>query len=127
MILEGGIENIGELPADLFRAGAGRQIELNENCLPIASILSDHGRLAARTGMGALMGSKNLKALAVRGSAGAQQLPLARPEEYRKLRVASNKALLEQNMIGDDEVGDEIAAGRHMRPRVCPRLGGRRS
>ena len=69
-----------------------------ENCLPIASILSDHGRLAARTGMGALMGSKNLKALAVRGSAGAQSLPLARPQEYRQMRVASNKALLEQNI-----------------------------
>ena len=69
-----------------------------ENCLPVASILSDHGRLAARTGMGALMGSKNLKALAVRGSAGAQSLPLVRPEEYRRLRVTSNKALLEQNM-----------------------------
>ncbi|MDR3573443.1 MAG: aldehyde ferredoxin oxidoreductase family protein [Anaerolineaceae bacterium] len=69
-----------------------------ENCLPIASILSDHGRLAARTGMGALMGSKNLKALAVRGSTGAQSLPLARPDEYRRLRVESNKALIEQNM-----------------------------
>ncbi|MCX7975786.1 MAG: aldehyde ferredoxin oxidoreductase family protein [Bellilinea sp.] len=66
-----------------------------ENLVPFAGILSDHGRLAARTGMGALMGSKKLKAVAVRGT---QRLVMGRDEEYRKLRVASNKRLLEQNM-----------------------------
>jgi aldehyde:ferredoxin oxidoreductase len=66
-----------------------------ENLVPFAGILSDHGRLAARTGMGTLMGSKNLKALAVRGT---QPIPLARPEIYKKLRLESNKNLLEQNM-----------------------------
>ncbi|WP_299030222.1 aldehyde ferredoxin oxidoreductase family protein [uncultured Thermanaerothrix sp.] len=66
-----------------------------ENEVPMAGILADHGRLAARTGLGALMGSKNLKALVVRGTG---QIPLARPEEYRKLRVAANKNLLDQNL-----------------------------
>ncbi|MFN7034742.1 MAG: aldehyde ferredoxin oxidoreductase family protein [Bellilinea sp.] len=66
-----------------------------ENLVPFAGILSDHGRLAARTGMGALMGSKRLKAVAVRGT---HRLTLGRAEEYRKLRVASNKRLLDQNM-----------------------------
>lgn len=66
-----------------------------ENLVPFVGILSDHGRLAARTGMGALMGSKKLKAVAVRGT---QRLVMGRDEEYRKLRVASNKRLLEQNM-----------------------------
>ena len=66
-----------------------------ENLVPFAGILSDHGRLAARTGMGALMGSKKLKAVAVRGT---QRLVMGRDEEYRKLRVAVNKKLLEQNM-----------------------------
>jgi len=66
-----------------------------ENLLRFSGIVSDHGRLAARTGMGALMGSKNLKAVAVRGNG---RIPLAQPERYRELRVASNKKLLQQNM-----------------------------
>jgi len=34
----------------------------------ISSIISDNGRVAARSGVGAVMGSKNLKAVAVRGT-----------------------------------------------------------
>jgi aldehyde:ferredoxin oxidoreductase len=66
-----------------------------ENGVSFAGILSDHGRLAARTGLGTLMGSKHLKAIAVRGSGKPW---LARPEAYKKLRVESNKRLLQQNM-----------------------------
>jgi aldehyde:ferredoxin oxidoreductase len=33
--------------------------------IPFALIMTDHGRVAGRTGMGAVMGSKNLKAIAV--------------------------------------------------------------
>jgi len=66
-----------------------------ENQVPYALILSDHGRVAGRTGMGAVMGSKNLKAVAVRGTG---KLPLNAPEIYQRLRVESNKRLLEQNM-----------------------------
>ncbi len=66
-----------------------------ENIVPFAGILSDHGRLAARTGMGALMGSKHLKAVAVRGTG---RIETARHEVYRALRVQANKRLLEQNM-----------------------------
>ena len=63
--------------------------------VPYASILSDHGRAAGRTGMGALMGSKNLKAMAVRGTG---KLAYARDEEYKRLRVEANKALREENI-----------------------------
>lgn len=66
-----------------------------ENGVSFAGIFSDHGRAAARTGLGTLMGSKNLKAIAVRGTG---KPPLGRPEDYRRLRLAANKALLEQNM-----------------------------
>jgi len=66
-----------------------------ENQVKFAGIFSDHGRAAARTGLGALMGSKYLKALAVRGTG---KIPLAHPEKYQVQRVAANKALLEQNM-----------------------------
>ena len=66
-----------------------------ENGVCYASICSDHGRAAGRTGMGALMGSKNLKAVAVRGT---RALTFARDDEYRRLRRETNKALLEENM-----------------------------
>ena len=39
-----------------------------EKIIPYALILTDHGRVAGRTGMGAVMGSKNLKAIAVSGT-----------------------------------------------------------
>lgn len=38
-----------------------------ESLVKYAAIMNDHGRAAGRTGMGAVMGSKNLKAVAVRG------------------------------------------------------------
>ena len=41
LMLEGGAENVGELAADLVFASAGRQIELNENRLPIADAVSE--------------------------------------------------------------------------------------
>ncbi len=83
-------EEVGEPRARVACIGLA-----GENRVPMAGILSDHGRLAARTGMGALMGSKNLKAIVVRGTG---KIPLARGDKYAKLRVASNKSLLEQNM-----------------------------
>ena len=45
-----------------------------ENLVLYAAIMNDHGRAAGRTGMGAVMGSKNLKAIAVRGR---KRVPLA--------------------------------------------------
>jgi aldehyde:ferredoxin oxidoreductase len=41
-----------------------------ENMVRFASIMMDIGRAAGRSGMGAVMGSKNLKAIAVRGTGG---------------------------------------------------------
>ncbi len=65
-----------------------------ENLLPIAGILCDHGRAAGRTGMGAVMGSKRLKAVAVRGN---EPIPIARPEKFKKVRRESNIALRDDN------------------------------
>ena len=62
--------------------------------LPYALILTDHGRVAGRTGMGAVMGSKNLKAVAVKGT-GA--VPIVDWVAYKPLRSATNRALREHN------------------------------
>ncbi|MBE0478099.1 aldehyde ferredoxin oxidoreductase family protein [Candidatus Aerophobetes bacterium] len=45
----------------------------------IASIANDYGRFAARCGLGAVMGSKNLKAIAIRGTKKPQ---IAKKEEF---------------------------------------------
>ncbi len=50
-----------------------------ERLVAYASINSGSGNAAARTGLGAVMGSKNLKALAVRGTGG---VAVARPREF---------------------------------------------
>ncbi|GAB4501763.1 MAG: aldehyde ferredoxin oxidoreductase family protein [Anaerolineales bacterium] len=61
-----------------------------ERLLPYALLLCDHGRVAGRTGLGAVMGSKNLKAIAVQGSG---SVPVYDPAAYAPLRSAANLAL----------------------------------
>jgi len=51
-----------------------------ERLVKLAAVMNDAGRAAARTGMGAVMGSKNLKAVAVRGSA---TIPVADAEALK--------------------------------------------
>jgi len=65
-----------------------------ERQIPFALILNDHGRVAGRTGMGAVMGSKNLKAVAVRGSA---HLPIANLA-FKELRSRANVELRNDNV-----------------------------
>ncbi len=53
-----------------------------ENLVRYAAIINNHSRAAARTGLGAVMGSKNLKAIAVRGTG---SVDVAEPENFLKL------------------------------------------
>jgi aldehyde:ferredoxin oxidoreductase len=52
------------------------------NQVRMAAVMNDHGRAAGRTGMGAVMGSKNLKAIGVRGTA---KVGLADPDKFREI------------------------------------------
>ena len=61
-----------------------------EQQIPFALILCDHGRVAGRTGLGAVMGSKNLKAIAVRGRG---SLHLDNPKGYAAIRTRVNREL----------------------------------
>ncbi|MGC8827267.1 MAG: aldehyde ferredoxin oxidoreductase family protein, partial [Anaerolineae bacterium] len=58
-----------------------------EKLSPLAVIVNAHGRTAGRGGMGAVMGSKKLKAIAV---GGRQKVPLADPERFQ---AAAKEAL----------------------------------
>lgn len=57
-----------------------------EKMVTFACITSDWGRNAGRTGMGAILGSKNLKAIAIRGT---KDLPVA---DLKRLTQMSDKA-----------------------------------
>ncbi len=56
--------------------------QAGEHLVRTACVICDYGRAAGRTGMGAVMGSKNLKAVAVRGTKGIR---IANPEEFKRL------------------------------------------
>ena len=53
-----------------------------EKLSKIASIINEKTRAAGRTGLGAVMGSKNLKAIAVRGT---NDIAVAKPQEFMDL------------------------------------------
>ncbi|MCL2671553.1 MAG: aldehyde ferredoxin oxidoreductase family protein [Clostridiales bacterium] len=53
-----------------------------ENLSRLACLINDHFRAAGRTGLGAVMGSKNLKAVALRGT---QDVTIADPEGFMEL------------------------------------------
>ncbi len=62
-----------------------------ENQVRFANIIMELGRAAGRTGMGAVLGSKNLKAVAVRGSQG---VPVADARALRSLVEENNQKWL---------------------------------
>lgn len=66
-----------------------------ERKVRFAGIYCDHGRAAGRTGLGAVMGAKNLKAIAVRGT--RKTLPLANAARYAELRSQANRQLRQDN------------------------------
>ncbi|MDD2923425.1 MAG: aldehyde ferredoxin oxidoreductase family protein, partial [Anaerolineales bacterium] len=68
--------------------------EAGERGVLYSSICCDHGRMAGRTGLGAVMGAKNLKAIAVYGT---KKIELADMERYSALRSEANRALKQDN------------------------------
>jgi len=53
-----------------------------------ASVMNDGGRAAGRTGMGAVMGAKNLKAIAVMGWG---KIPLAQEQDFKQVAKEAHK------------------------------------
>jgi aldehyde:ferredoxin oxidoreductase len=82
-------EDVGEKSARVCVIGSA-----GERQVLFASIMCDHGRMAGRTGLGAVMGSKNLKAIAVRGT---KDIPVFDLEKYKSLRSESNRKLRDDN------------------------------
>ena len=64
-----------------------------EKLVKFAAIMNDKDRAAGRTGVGAVMGSKNLKAIVVRGS---KRVEVANPEEFKAV-VKEKIDILKEN------------------------------
>jgi len=80
---------------DMLRGELGKDVEVacigpsGENITLIAGVVTDKARVAARSGLGAVMGSKKLKAIAVKGN---MKVPVAdekKASEMRKKHLAN--------------------------------------
>ena len=63
-----------------------------------AAVVNDLHRAAGRSGVGAVMGSKNLKAIAVRGTKGVGNI--ANPKEFMKVTFEKKKVLADNAVTG---------------------------
>ncbi len=66
-----------------------------ENLVPFAAIMNDKDRAAGRGGVGAVMGSKNLKAITTSGN---KQIPVSDPEGLKKMLSTIN-TLIDKNPV----------------------------
>ena len=69
-----------------------------ENKVLFSAIVNDLHRAAGRSGVGAVMGSKNLKAVAVRGTKGVGNI--ANPKEFMKVTFEKKKILHDNAVTG---------------------------
>ncbi len=90
--LEGLIHETGE--KKLRAAVIGQAGEMFS---PMACVINDKHRAAGRGGCGAVMGSKKLKALAVKGTG---KFIVARPEEFKSISSEITQAMKEGPMAG---------------------------
>lgn len=72
-----------------------------ERCMLYAAIMNDKNRAAGRGGMGAVMGSKNLKAIAVRGTGG---VTVARSEGFMR-EVTKARTMLKEHPVTGNGLG----------------------
>jgi len=78
----------------LKNPGVARIGIAGENLVKYAGVIVDHYRAAGRTGMGAVMGSKNLKAIVVNGT-------------ERKIPVADSEGLIEYAKVMNEDKKDD--------------------
>jgi len=69
-----------------------------ENQVLFAAVVNDLHRAAGRSGVGAVMGSKNLKAIAVRGTKGVGNIH--NPKEFMRVTTEKKKILAENAVTG---------------------------
>ena len=89
---------------DIIRSELGNEVKVacigqaGENLVRYATIQHELGHGAGRSGMGCVMGSKNLKAVAVRGTMGVR---LCNPEKYLSLSNSLQQEMRAHPLIQD--------------------------
>lgn len=73
--------------------------QAGENKVMFASIMDDKHRAAGRGGAGAVMGSKNLKAIAIRGN---QEIPTADKEKLKEESKKAREELFNEAFVRDE-------------------------
>ncbi|MBS4031848.1 MAG: aldehyde ferredoxin oxidoreductase family protein [Clostridiales bacterium] len=86
------LEEFGDPKARVLNIGPA-----GENLSRIACIINDRWRAAGRSGVGAVMGSKNLKAIVVRGS---QKVEAADPDKFKAVVSDAIKKIKENGVTG---------------------------
>lgn len=86
------LEEVGDPKARVLNIGPA-----GENQSLIASVMNDRWRAAGRSGVGAVMGSKNLKAIVVRGSS---KIEAAQPDKYKEIVSDAIKKIRENGVTG---------------------------
>lgn len=87
------VEEVGDAKARVSCIGpAGEQLS------KIAAIMNDKDRAAGRSGVGAVMGSKNLKAVVVRGNL---TIDIDEKEKFQEVVRAKNKKVREDGVAGE--------------------------
>lgn len=79
-----------------------------ENLVRFAAVLNDIGRAAGRGGGGAVLGSKNLKAVVVNGS---RDIRVARPDEFAQAVCTAEENLKRYPFEGVNQIGTPLLVG----------------
>jgi aldehyde:ferredoxin oxidoreductase len=86
------LNEVGDTKARVLNIGpAGERLSL------IASVMNDRWRAAGRSGVGAVMGSKNLKAIVVRGT---KKVEVAEPDRFKVAVTDCLKKIKENGVTG---------------------------
>ncbi len=85
-------QEVGEKRAQVISIGPA-----GENLVRYANVMNDRGSTSGRCGMGAVMGSKKLKAVVVRGN---KKPPVADEEAFKKARETMNE-ILKFSLVAD--------------------------
>lgn len=96
-------EELGDKKVEVLQVGPA-----GEKGVRFAAIINNSNRANGRTGMGAVMGSKNLKAVAVRGK---QRPSVADKDSFRKLAKWGATHLADSDIAGMSKYGTAATVG----------------
>ncbi len=108
-------EELGDEQVEIAQIGPAAEIGVR-----FAAIINMSNRANGRTGMGAVMASKNLKAIAVRGKEGKKNFTVANPQALSELARRGAKILPESDVAGLAKYGTAETTGAQQAMGMLP-------